>query len=401
MSDIERLLAAFASGELLHPIAEVPSLVDLSRAVAAAAGVEGLELTPMGAHVASLIGDCDHLVLILADGLGMNLIESLPEGAFLPAHLAGELRTVFPSTTAVALTSLVTGEWPSKHAVTGRWVHLPEAAVVADVLPFVLRGNGRPLGGIGVGPEEAFPLPSLLGNMPRPAGLALLPERIANSTYSAYSAGDMSRHGYRTPAEGFDAIWAHTTAMEGPSFTYLYTSRIDEAAHAFGLERSEVRGAVMEMDRAVQGLADRLGGRARIVVTADHGFLDAPQAARHQIGPAHPLRGFLRSSPSGDARVMYFHLRAHVEEPFRRNFKQMLGDRFFLISTDEAERTQLFGPGELAPETRQRLGDVMAISSGADILDYHQGGGLGRMASLPSHHSGLTPAEMRVPLVVV
>ncbi len=400
MSDIERLLASFESGELLHPVAELPNLVDLSRAVAAAAGVEGLDLTPAAAQVASLIGNCDHLVLILADGLGMNLVEAMPEGAFLPAHVAGELRTVFPSTTAVALTSLVTGAWPNQHAVTGRWVHLPEAAVVADVLPFVLRGNGRPLGGIGVGPEDAFPLPSLLGNMPRP-GLALLPERIANSTYSAYSAGDMSRQGYRTLTEGFDAIWAHTSETDGPSFTYLYTSRIDEAAHAFGLGRSEVRGAAMELDRAVEGLAQRLGGRARIVLTADHGFLDAPQAARHQIGPAHPLRGFLRSSPSGDARVMYFHLRAHVEEPFHRNFKQMLGDRFFLISTDEAEHTQLFGPGELTPETRRRVGDVMAISSGVDILDYHQGGGLGRMASLPSHHSGLTPVEMRVPLVVI
>ncbi|MFQ6029893.1 MAG: alkaline phosphatase family protein, partial [Dehalococcoidia bacterium] len=120
MSDLDNLLAAFDSGQLLrlpnHPL----NIVDLSRALASLCGATEVESTPGSEELARLIGPSDHLVFVLVDGLGMVFLDTLPPDSFLRHYLVAELRTVFPSSSATAITSLATGQWPSTHGVTGR-----------------------------------------------------------------------------------------------------------------------------------------------------------------------------------------------------------------------------------------------------------------------------------------
>ena len=73
-------------------------------------------------------------MLILADGLGLEMLEREAAARTLREHLRSELRTVFPSSTAVALTSLATGEWPARHAVTGWWTYLEQSGGPATIL---------------------------------------------------------------------------------------------------------------------------------------------------------------------------------------------------------------------------------------------------------------------------
>ena len=143
MSGTESLVQAFESGALVRPRHDRPNLVDLARAVARLSGGCDLDLSPSAAEVAAKIGESDHLVLVMADGVGMNLVESMPRSSFLPKRLQDELLTVFPSTTSVALTSLTTGEWPVRHAITGWWTHLPDLGSSATILQYTARNGGR------------------------------------------------------------------------------------------------------------------------------------------------------------------------------------------------------------------------------------------------------------------
>ena len=399
MSDVDWLFGAFASGALLRPSPDSPNVVDLARALASLAEVDEIQDTPGSAAIAEMVGHPDHLVFVLADGLGINLLKRLPENAFLPSHLAAQLRTVFPSTTAVALTSMATGEWPSAHAITGWWTLLPEIESVVAILQFVTRPDRRPLADLGVKADQAFPLPSIMRSMRRDT-LALFPNQIAHSVYSTYASGERPRCGYRSLRQAVDIVVERIRAADRPTYTYLYTSLIDGLAHAHGIEGPEVRAAIAETNREIECLHGRLGGRGRIVLSADHGFLDSPVGARHQIRPSEPLMGLLRFPPSGDSRVLYFHVRQGFEGRFREKFRQRFGERFLLITLEEADSAGLFGPGLLSPTTRARLGDLIAISRGPDVIEYCATGGVGRIMSEVSQHSGLTPSEMLVPLVV-
>ncbi len=399
MSDVSELIAAFNTGKFLPPSPEVLNIVDLSRAVASLVGADGVHLSPGSKAIQDLIGPIGHLVFVLADGLGMNFIEELSAASFLSRHLATELRTVFPSSSAVALTSIATGEWPSQHGITGWWTHLPEIESAATILSFTKRSDGRSLNHHGVAPDQAFPVPAVMGRVKRDT-LALFPEQIADSVYSTYFSGGKPRLGYRNLPEAIDGVISRVKGADCPTYTYLYTPRIDEVAHRHSVGRPEVRAAVADMDREMERLKSGIGDRARLLVCADHGFLSAQGDARHEIRASDPLMSCLRFRPSGDARVMYLHLHEGTEQQVRERFRQRFGERFLLINVDEAEEQGLFGPGPISCTTKKRLGDLIVVSRGADVIAYRPPGTVPRMLQEASHHSGLTPQEMRVPLII-
>ena len=399
MTGIAYLIEAFAEGDLLRPRPEVRNLVDLSRSVAHLCGVDGLELSENARGMVEAVGEADHIVLALVDGMGMNLLERLPADSFLRRHLWEQMQTVFPSTTAVALTSLTTGEWPQDHAVTGWWTQLPALGSAATILSYTARSNNQDLLKRGIAPDVAFPVESLWKRTPRDA-LFVVPKAIAGSVYSRYFSGGRETVGYESLAGGVDSVVEHICESDGKTFTYLYSSRVDSEAHLYGMTRPQVQHALSEVEREIERLARLVGDRARIVVTADHGFLDAPPPRRHTLRVNRQLQPFFRLMPSGDARVMYLYTLEWARERVRRYFEQRFEQVFMVVDMEDAIKIQLFGPTEPTDETRERLGDLVVVSSGADVLEYNASRGSGRMLKLNGHHSGLTPDEMLIPLII-
>ena len=399
MSDAAELAAAFDSGALVRPDPALPNLVDVARAVATASGVGGLGPSPFADDLAASLADRQHLVLILADGLGLEMLEREIAARTLREHLRGQIRAVFPSSTAVALTSLATGEWPARHAVTGWWTYLEQIGGPATILQYRRRADDCSLADLGVAPEDAFPVPSLAPRMERRCHF-LMPREIADTVYSHYWTGGVGATGYQSLTGAFNSIMEALQALNGPTFTYVYIPHVDKEAHQAGPESSGAHDAIAAIDRLVSDLKARLGSSAAVVVTADHGHLAVADSDRFMVRDADGIPELLASPPSGDTRVVEFHVRPGEHERFAARFRESFGEHFFLLTTDEVEDLALLGPEPLAPGTRQRLGDFTAISRGAAVLGFHDSRASREALQQRSHHAGLTPAEMLVPLVV-
>ena len=397
-SDVPDLLAAFDSGALLRPDPAAPNLVDAARAVAASVGASDLELSPFAGDLAASLAEREHIVLILADGLGMEMLEREADARTLRGNLRGELRTVFPSSSAVALTSLATGEWPARHAITGWWTHIEEIGGPATILQYRRRSDDRSLADLGVSPEDAFPAPSLAPRIRRRSHF-LMPHQIADSVYSRYVAGGPAA-GYHSLAGVPGLIEEAVRDVGEPTFAYIYVPHVDNEAHHGGSESNAARAAMLAVDRLVADLKAGLGESAAVVVTADHGHLGVAAAERFMIRTAYGIPTLLASPPSGDARVLEFHVRPDARERFEEDFRFAFGRHFYLLTTGEAEDLALLGPDPLAPPTRRRLGDYMAISRGPAVLGFQPSKASREALQQRSHHAGLTPAEMLVPLVV-
>ena len=399
MRDIDRLEDEFRTGRLLRPSVDVLNVVDLGNAMASAAGASVRPMTKGAETVAGLIGPADHLVLVVADGFGMALVESLDAGTFPRRHAAATLHTVFPSTTASAFTSMATGEWPSRHAAVGWYTYVPQVDAVTTIIPFLRSIDDSPLTELGLTVSEALPIPSLLTGMARPS-LSFLPEPLEGSTFSAYLSGGTPRRGYSSLAQAVEAIAARVRTAPGPTFTYLYVPHVDYAGHELGFSDPRTLATAAEVGRVLEALAEGLAGQARIVMTADHGGLDAGGDDVHLVGASDPLMGLLEREPSGDSRVVYFHVRQGEETRFQEAFRDRFGGRFLLITVDEAEEMELLGPGRLSDETRRRLGALVAVSLGADVFLYGWPSRSKEGKPFVGHHSGLSPAEVLVPLIV-
>ena len=398
MSDADGLLAAFEAGDLVRPSAGELNIVDLANAIASLLGVER-----SGTHgsraIEQIIGRPDHLVFIAADGLGMSAVEAMGPDAFVPKHVAAELRTVFPSSTPVVFTSLATGEWPNQHGVTSWNVYLSEVDCVSTIIHFQRRSDEKSLGELGLAPDDAYPLPSLLGRATRNV-FSILPEDIVDTPYNRYTSAGTPQKGYKTLPEAVDETLARAARAKAPTFTYVYVPDVDFVCHEYGTGHERARAVLQVLDRELERLVQGLPNGARLVLTADHGLVDADESEVYEVGPDEAILECLNREPWGDSRATHFDVRSGVEREFEQIFRQRFEDRFFLIPVEDAERLELYGPGRLSAHTRRRLGNHIAISKGAAVIDYMASKENDEDFHMVSHHSGLTPAEMMVPLVV-
>jgi hypothetical protein len=393
MSDVARLLAWFESGALVRPDPGLPNTVDLARAMASLCGAPGVALSASARSVADAIHSADHIVFVMADGLGMNLVERLPAGSFLRAHVAMELRAVFPSSTAPAITSLATGCWPAEHAVPAWFTYLPDRDVIATILPYIERFSKRPLADLGIDVRRALPLPSWLPEF-KHQPLCYMPAFITNSVYSNYFSGGRPQVPYEHLSSAVDAIATRIEQAGSPTYAYLYVPFIDTAEHVHGPLAKQVRRVLSAVERDVARLTARLSGRARIIVTADHGLTHVEEHAAHEIHDGDPLLDFLRLPPSGEPRVPSFYAHDGSTGAFAEAFRRRFGGTHALLTIDEVDELRLLGPEPLAPETRRRLGDFMAISATADAIVYKPDD------AMLGYHGGLLPDEMRIPLIL-
>src|SRR5574339_398738 len=87
-----------------------------------------------------------NLLLLLIDGLGDNYLRREGAGGALLARRRGAITSVFPSTTASAITTTFTGWTPLEHGLTGWFTYFGEAGCVGAPLPFQRRGEKAALG---------------------------------------------------------------------------------------------------------------------------------------------------------------------------------------------------------------------------------------------------------------
>lgn len=388
----------FERGVLVRPSDSKPNLVHLVRAMARVAGVEDVPRSGPVDELVQMVDGPEHLVFVLLDGLGMNVVRRLPEDAFVVRHLRGQLNATCPSTTACALTSVATGAYPNRHAVTGWFTHLPEFELTAMILPFAERFSSQPLVKRGIRPEDVLPLSPICARMKREP-LTLVPAYIANTTYNVYSRGGTEGAGYESLTDGISKVIQNVMGADGPTYTHLYLHDIDTLCHHVGVNHDTVVPLVMGIDLELQRLATALAGRARIVVTADHGLIDVPKPEQALLLAGDPMLELLVVPPSGDARMPIFHVREGEREAFVATFRERFADRMVLVDVDAAESMELFGPGAMSPVARRRFGDFVAVPFKAMTLAYH-----------PPHkpltdlylavHAGLSPEEMTVPLCI-
>ena len=399
MSDIGRMKSMLDAGVLLHPISGTFSIVDFASAVHDSMGVPDVPLNENCQRIRKLIGDPDHLVLVLADGFGMNFIEGLDRDAFLPNHLAAEMRTVFPSTTPIVLTTLATGRWPGAHSVIGWFVRLEGIGATSTIISYIRTRDGRALSDLGIRVDDAYPVESRIGKAAR-AAAHIMPAHITGSIYSNYWTGTSSQIGYdaESPEQAVYLALEHVKNARRPTCVYMYLPQVDSLAHKLGAAHEQTLHAARLVDRLLGELADRLPPNSRLVMTADHGHLDAPPDKTYTVEKNDEI-GLLGAALTGDQRAVFAHVADEDFGAFRDAVKAKCGDEFIVLRTGEVEELRLLGPEPVSDETRRRMGGALVLSTGEAVLDYRAvlGDDVHPMAS---HHGGLTPAEMRIPLFV-
>jgi len=340
---------------------------------------------------AAELREARNIVLLIVDGLGDNYLQANGAGGPLARHRRAPICSVFPSTTASAITTSYTGATPLEHGLTGWFTYFSAAACVGAALPFQRRGEK---GSLGVAPGRLFVEPPLFDTLAA-RSMVVTWRAIIDSPYNIYHCGRAERLAY----EDLDGLLAQTAAAvrSGPErkFIYAYWPEFDALSHRHGVGGPEVRAHFSQLDAMFGELLARLAGTDTIVVaTADHGFVDCPPEESLELPPE--LSALLRFPLCGERRVAFCHVQD--QGVFMDKAKKFFGNRAEVRPSRELQEEGWFGAGRAHPRFAERIGDVAIVMNGrGTVKDWVPGE--------PRHlhignHGGTSDDEMHIPLVV-
>ena len=369
------------------------SLVNLVASIVAARG--GKALHPLLRNLRQdELRDARNVVLLIIDGLGDNYLMRRGAGGELARRRRASLTSVFPSTTASAITTSYTGRTPLEHGLTGWFTYFGEAGCVSAALPFRSRGDHLPLARRGVTPEQVYVCGSIFESLPE-ASFVVTDKEIIDSEYNTCHCRGAQRLAYETLNELVAQTEAAVKSGADRKFIYAYWPVYDMVSHRYGSESAEAFEQLGKIDEAFGVLLARLAGTESLVIaTADHGFIDvAPEESFELPQSLAPL---LRLPLCGERRVAYCHV--HDAPLFIRKAKDWLGERADVVESKELVNDGWFGPGTPHPRFAERIGDVaLVMRARYTVKDWTPGES--RHLHI-GNHGGTSDDEMLIPLIL-
>jgi predicted AlkP superfamily pyrophosphatase or phosphodiesterase len=326
--------------------------------------------------------------LLVIDGLGWELLRAHQAAAPFLAELAFNsvpLSCGFPATTVTSIASLGTALPPGSHGMLGY-------AVADPATGSLLNGLDWPPG---TDPVAWQPRPTVF-------------ER-------ALAAG--VRAAYVAPA-GLDRTGLSRAASRGPEFrgvrslgglahealqalseserslVTVYHPDLDAAGHVYGTASDAWAFQLAHVDRLAEQIAGSLPPGGVLYVTGDHGMVDAGADDRIDIDATPALMEGV-AMLGGDTRARYLYAAPGQAAAVLARWQEILGDRAWVVSRDEAVKDGWFGPVE--PEFAARIGDVIAAAAGNTALIASRAEPM--HSRLIGMHGSLTAAEQLVPLL--
>ncbi|MGA7982141.1 MAG: alkaline phosphatase family protein [Chromatiaceae bacterium] len=371
------------------------SIVNLMSSIVSARGGRS-QYAPLRLLPPAELAHVTNIALLVVDGLGADYLRRVSPGGLLARHQMGAITSVFPPTTAAAITSFLTGDAPQQHGVPGWFTYFRELGCVMTVLP----GEPR-YGGVSYRKAE-IDAAKLFGHrvlFDRVEGRAIVvsPSHIARSDFNLAHLGRAQLLTFKTLPQMFRRTLHAIRARQGRKLLYLYWPKLDAIGHEKGIESESAHAHVRKIERA---LADFLVGAAGtdtvLLVTADHGQIDTRGSDRIDLAD-HPILAQALVLPlCGEPRAAFCYVRPDSVGEFEHYCRDVLSDRLDLWRSSDLVERGLFGIGAPHPRLHERIGDYCLLMRDNYVV----------RDSLPfeKHHSqigvhgGLSDAELKVPL---
>ena len=357
----------------------------------------------------------ENVVLLLCDGFGFNEWKRQDQSGFFGAiSKKGSVRpitTVFPSTTAAALTTVSTGLTPQEHGLPEWFVYMQELGAVVVTLPFTRVGDsGRDTLVGEFDPKALFDGRTIFQRLKKEGVncVSLTSRSLAYTAYSKASRVGSDTVPYTTASDLTVSLRRLVEASKGRNFFYAYWSYVDTIEHIYGpnTDEAEVEGSLIShafQEGFLSKLSREAAKKTLVLVTADHGQLNVvPEKTLYMNRFGRLIKNLDRTQtgqlvpPWGSARDSYLRVKEDLLDETERYLEKKLAGVATVLRTDEAIDQGLFGINKPTRKFRRRVGNLMVLPHGANTVWYRYR--KGDSLDLRGHHGGLTEDEMTIPL---
>ena len=345
-----------------------------------------------------LVNACN-VVLLIVDGLGYNFLNRHGRESVFYRNLAGKITSVFPTTTATAITTFLTGTAPQQHGITGWFIYFKELGDILAVLPFRSRHGGPPLGESGINASVLLDSGSASNLMRDLPTHIIIPKRIAHSDFNLAFLGQAAMKPYTSMQECFNNIREVITNNGGRKYIRAYWPELDSLAHQHGINSQEVLHHFHHLDNAFNHFLDSIQGtRTTVIVTADHGIIDSPPECKIDLSDHPHLSDTLILPLCGEQRLAYCYVHPNKEASFESYVQNNLSQQASLHRSEQLLENGYFGYGKAHPALSNRIGHyTLVMKENYTIKDWVTGEQ--RHVHIGAH-GGISDDELYVPLIL-
>ena len=352
------------------------------------------------------------VVFFLIDGLGLDHFARYEKPIKFLRHLATrgnvqELTTVFPSTTAAALTTLHTNRTPLEHGNFEWHWHYAKANAIIESLPFCIKGDNQDsLYRNGFPAEDLYEGPTLYSELSSEGieSHAFVVDAFTESTYTRQVMAGARIHGYTHYASLFRQL---TSLLQKPgrAYCFVYLGQLDSKMHKFGPNSGPFIEELEKMDsQFIRFLRNDLPYDTAIMVSADHGHIGTnPEETIYLddipgLFSLFSLQNGQLMLPGGSPRDVFLYIKKNSLTKARKLLEKHLPD-CTIVPTTELLKHHWLGYGKIHPQLLSRLGNLVILPVFGHTVWY-------RHPKKPrfTHrgmHGGLSIHEMQIPFVML
>lgn len=354
----------------------------------------------------------ENVILILLDGLGFDQVNQAKKRLGLPSldRIATHskmlpITSVFPSTTATAMTSLHSGLTPQEHGVIGYTMYLRELGAIAQMLRFVPVHSGRTLFDLGI-EAKGFLGGKTIHERLTEEGInsaVYLPSYISDTGLSRVTNRGAKVEPHNGVSDMLVLLRKNLERSAGRAFSFAYHPSPDTLSHARG-PYSEAYGVELEsvfrlVDSELFRKLDRgVAKKTVVMISGDHGAVHVDRDRVIDLADHQGLLRMLKLPPTGDSRALILHVMEGEEDEVKKYFEEHWPGLFEVRKSRSMLDEGFFGIGRIKQETYDRVGDLVVLPKFRNAVDnstldpHHE--------NIPGRHGGMSGEEMNVPLIL-
>jgi len=374
------------------------TIVDLMKLIYSYCGGD-MKLTKGSYELKKYVKNKKHIILILSDGTGSNLIDSLSDTSILKENKIKNLITVFPSTTACVLNTIATAEYPDVHGIIGWYSYLREKKINYCPLTFKNRITDFNLKEEGVFSKDVFRIDSVMNKLKRKT-VAFFPIKNVNSEFSKYML-KINRIPYENLEDAFEKLATYIiNNEEEKTFSYLYLPYIDSLEHAYGVFSKEVRDMVLKIEYEIKKILNKKIDDTEIIFTADHGQIDIFE--KGVLMDFKKYDKYFYALPAIDYGTSTFYVKEDKQKEFEKEFKKDFKEKMYLFKTEEFLKNYFFGEHrENFKYLNENLGEYISLCANNTFFINTTWNQFKYLGKIKGNHSGLSKDEMEIPLIIL
>ena len=375
---------------------------------------------PSGLHKDKVeVEGSNKVVLFLIDALGYNQWIKYNKNneffrIFTQKGLVSPITTIFPSTTAAAITTISSGLTPQEHGLPDWHVYYKEIDMIIETLAFMPLGDKvrDRLVEKGVNPKILFNGRTIYQRLKRNGikSFVFNNKSYADSAYSKLINKGSFVIPFINVSDLVVNLRKYLEKEKGPTYFFVYYDCLDSIQHKYGVYTEEHEAELSTLSyvlkkELLEKIKRSVAKESVFIITADHGQLSVPPKKTVYLNKYRKVVNAFQKSkrgkpilPTGSPRNVFLYIKPRKLEEIQNYLSNILRGKAEVIKTEDALNMGLFGTGRVHDHFLDRIGNLLILPYRDSIVWYEHI--KGKKLKLIGHHGGLSEDEMLVPFSI-